>query len=469
MSSSPITAEQLAALPPEIRAVVQSLIEHYEGRISALEAELAAARKTPQNSSLPPSTQHPHAKPPSAKPPSKRQRGGQPGHLKHERALIPTAECHEVFEHRPRHCRGCGAKLVGSDADPLRHQVWELPEIQPLVDEHRLHRLTCECGLTTCGVLPVGVPQGQAGPRLIAFTALLMGCFRQSKRQTAVFLSSLLNVPCSPGWVVKLQNHATAALRPCYDELVQQLPQQPQLNIDETPGKQGSLKTWMWGFVAATFTVFALRLTRKAVELYAFIGEDFPGVVGCDRAKMYLRMERIQWCWAHLLRDFQALIDSHDGQAKRLGHDLQRQTRTMFERWHKVRDGTLSRRAFQQQMQPIRREVEALLLRGLFSGNRLFAGMCAELHQGRNNLWTFVDVEHVEPTNNSSERALRHPVIWRKLSFGTQSDAGSRFVETILTVLETCRQTQRNSFAFVTHSIAAHFSGHTPQTLITGV
>ena len=172
---------------------------------------------------------------------------------------------------------------------------------------------------------------------------------------------------------------------------------------------------------------------------------------------------------AHLLRDFQALIDSHDGQAKRLGHDLQRQTRTMFERWHKVRDGTLSRRAFQQQMQPIRSEVEALLLRGLFSGNRLFAGMCAELHQGRNNLWTFVDVEHVEPTNNSSERALRHPVIWRKLSFGTQSDAGSRFVETILTVLETCRQTQRNSFAFVTQSIAAHFSGHTPPKLITGV
>ena len=120
MSSSPITAEQLAALPPEIRAVVQSMIEHYERRISALEAELAAARKTPQNSSLPPSTQHPHAKPPSAKPPSKRQRGGQPGHLKHERALIPTAECHEVFEHRPRHCRGCGSKLVGSDADPLR-------------------------------------------------------------------------------------------------------------------------------------------------------------------------------------------------------------------------------------------------------------------------------------------------------------------------------------------------------------
>ena len=258
-------------------------------------------------------------------------------------------------------------------------------------------------------------------------------------------------------------------MRPCYDELVQQLPQQPQLNIDETPGKQGTLKTWMWGFVAATFTVFALRLTRKAVELYAFIGEDFPGVVGCDRAKMYLRMERIQWCWAHLLRDFQALIDSNDGQAKCLGHDLQRQTRTMFALWHNVRDGTLSRRAFQQQMKPIRLEVEALLLRGLFSGNRLFAGMCAELHHGRNNLWTFVDVKHVEPTNNSSERALRHPVIWRKLSFGTQSDAGSRFVETILTVIETCRQTKQNTFAFVTQSVSAHFSGLPHPKLLTGV
>lgn len=179
MSSSPITPEQLAALPPEVRAVVQAIVEHYEARIAGLESELAAVRKTPRNSSLPPSNEHPHAKPPTEKPKSKRKRGGQPGHKKHERALIPTEQCQQVVTMKPDCCRRCRRKLCGSDPAPLRHQVWELPPIEPHVSEYQLHRLTCTCGASTCAVLPPGVPRGQAGPRLIALVTLLMGCFRQ--------------------------------------------------------------------------------------------------------------------------------------------------------------------------------------------------------------------------------------------------------------------------------------------------
>lgn len=468
MSPPPITAEQLAALSPEVQVLVRAIIEHYERRIAELEAKLNL--KTPQNSSLPPSSQHPHAKPLAGKAKSKNKRGGQPGHEKHERALIPVDQCVAVYDHHPRKCRGCGGKLSGSDPQPLRHQVWELPEIEPLVTEHRRHRLSCSCCETiTCGELPPGVPQGQAGPRLVGFAALLMGCFRQSKRKTALFFTSVLATPCSPGWVVKMQNQATAALRPEYDELVAKLPEQGQLNIDESPHKQGSLKTWLWTFVAPTFTVFAVRHSRKAEELYAHVGEEFSGVVGCDRAKMYLGLERIQWCWAHLIRDFQALIDSGDAQAKRLGHDLLRQTEAMFALWNRVRDGTLSRRGFQRAMQPIRHQVEALLLRGFFSGNPRFDGMCDELHRGRANLWTFIDVEGVGPTNNAAERALRHAVIWRKLSFGTQSNSGSRFVETMLTVIETCRQQGRNTFAYITHAVQARLQGKLTEKLLAGV
>ena len=281
-------------------------------------------------------------------------------------------------------------------------------------------------------------------------------------------MENILNAPCSPGWVVKLQNQATTALRPAYDDLVARLPDEGRLNIDETPNKRGPLKTWLWAFVATTFTVFALRLTRKAEELYAHVGAEFPGVVGCDRAKMYVRLKHLQWCWAHLRRDFQALIDSGDGQAKRLGHDLQREVDAMFGLWKRVRDGTLTRRGFKTLMRPIRQSVEALLLRGAFSGNRLFAGMCDELWRGRSHLWTFVDVEGVGPTNNDAERALRHAVIWRKLSFGTQSDAGSRFVETMLTVIETCRQQRRNAFDYIATAVAAHFAGDSPPLLLAG-
>lgn len=464
MSSPPITPEQLAALSPEVRGVVQAIIDHYErqvaelkAEVAKLKAELAAARKTPRNSSLPPSSEHPHAKAPPAKSKSKKKRGGQPGHEKYERALLPTEQCQQVVPVKPERCRRCGRKLCGHDPAPLRHQVWDLPPIEPLVSEYQLHRLPCSCGTTTCAALPPGVPRGQAGPRLIALVALLMGCFRQSKRRVALFLEQVLNQPCSPGWVVKLQNQAAAAVRPCYEELTAQLPEQKQLSIDETPNKQGPDKAWLWTCVATTFTVFAFRTTRAATVLTELLGTAYGGVVNCDRAKMYYSQSRLQWCWAHLKRDFQALIDSDNGVKKRLGHDLMRPTRKLFRLWARYRDGTLTRIGFQRLMKPVRQEIEALLLRGDFAG----IGMAQELWKHRDWLWTFVEMEGVEPTNNASERALRHAVIWRKLSFGTQSESGSRFVETLLTVVETCRQQSRNVFAFLTTAVEAHFA-HAP-------
>jgi hypothetical protein len=330
MSSSPITPEQWAALPPEARAVVQAISDHYERRIAELEAEIARLKKTPRNSSLPPSSEHPHAKPAGAKPKSKRKRGGQPGHEKHERALIPTDQCQDVIVCKPKCCRRCGRKTG-----------------------------------------------------------------------------------------------------------------------------------WLWTCVAATFTVFTIRTTRAATVLTELLGTAYGGVVNCDRAKMYYSQERLQWCWAHLKRDFQALVDSGDGVKKRLGHDLLRPTRKLFRLWVRYRDGTLTRVGFQRQMKPIRQEVEALLLRGDFAG----IGMAKQLYDHRQWLWTFVEVEGVEPTNNASERALRHAVIWRKLSFGTQSASGSRFVETLLTVVETCRQQSQNVFAFVTTAVEAHFAHHPAPSL----
>jgi transposase len=426
--------------------------------VAALKAELAQRNKTPQNSSLPPSTQHPHAKPVNPKSKSKKKRGGQPGHAKHERPLIPTDECDEVIPLKPTECRRCGTKLAGKDREPIRHQVWELPEIKPIVTEYQRHRLSCPgCGGTTCAALPDGVPTGQSGPKLIAFVTLLMACFRQSKRRTSLFVTSVLNIPCCPALTVKHQAIATEALRPAYAELVAALPAQPQLNGDESPTKEGPVKSWLWTFVAPAFTVFALRGSRAATTIRELLGETFAGVMSCDRAKMYWQCGRLQWCWAHLKRDVQALIDSEDRQVKRLGHDLMRPTQELFRHWSRCRDGTITRRGFERLMQPIRQEIDSLLLRGAASENPRLTGMCWELVDHRAWLWTFLDVEGVEPTNNAAERALRHAVIWRKLSFGTQSAAGSRFVETLLTTIETCRQQQRNAFEFVTQTVEAHF------------
>jgi transposase len=464
MSSEPLVSEELIARQsPEAQAIIRILL----AKIAELEARL---NQSPRNSSRPPSSQHPHAKPTPDKPKSTRKPGGQPGHPKHERALIPTDQCHEMIPCRPTRCRGCGDRLSGNDPAPWRHQVWELPEIKPIVIEYQRHRLTCACcGETTCGALPGGVPHSQAGPRLAAFTALLMGCFKQSKRRVALFLEQVLNQPCSPGWVVKLQNQATAALTPAYQELAAQLPAETVLGIDESPTKEGRVKSWLWTFVAGAYTVFAHRTTRAGAVLDELLTAAFAGVVNCDRAKMYGKQGRLQWCWAHLKRDFQALIDHPDHQVKRLGYDLMRPTKELFRLWARCRDGTLTRHGFERLMQPIRQEIDGLLLRGVYSGNAKLQGMCGPLYAHRAWLWTFVDVAGVEPTNNASERALRPAVIWRKLSFGTQSASGSRFVETILTVVETCHRRKRNSFEYITSAVQAHFAGQRPPSLLGGV
>lgn len=460
----PVSAELLAGLPSE----VQALLQWQARQIAQLQREVAELKarlnKDSTNSSVPPSAAHPHAKPNPTKPNSKRRRGGQPGHPKHERALIPPQDCQSIVPCVPTECRRCGRPLAGIDPEPLRHQVWELPEIKPIVTEYQRHRLVCPCGCSTCGELPVGVPTGQAGPRLIAFSGLLMACFRQSKRRAAQFLTAILNQPASPGWLVELQNRCAAAVEPAYNDLAARLPAEPVINVDESPTREGKAKAWVWTVVTGTFTFFACRTSRAAEVLTGLLGEAYRGVIHCDRARMYWRFGRLQWCWAHLKRDFQALIDDPCPTRKRLGHDLMRPTKELFALWKRVRDGTLTRPAFAHQMQPIRRRINALLLRGYFNARTY--GFSKELCEHREHLWTFVEVEGVEPTNNAAERALRHAVIWRKLSFGTQSAAGSRFVERLLTVVETGRRQRRDVLAWLTEAVRAHLGG-TPAPLLS--
>jgi transposase len=415
-------------MTPSVKAFVDGLIDDHENRIADLEGKIQ--KLTPQNSSLPPSTQHPHAKPKRVKRDGKkRKRGGQKGHKKHQRELIPPEQCDDIIPLLPDACRRCGKPLVGVDPEPIRHQVWELPEIKPIVLEYLRHRLDCaDCGITTCAALPAGVPDGQSGPRLVAFTGLLMGHFRQSKRRASLFLQDLLKMPCCPSLTVKMQNQVAGALQAPYEQLKDALGNQDQVFMDESPTKQANQKAWLWTAVAPLFAVFAIFSNRKGDALPKLLGELFTGIINCDRAKMYWQAETLQWCWAHLIRDFQALIDHPDKQVQRLGHDLMRQVKLMFQHWKRYGAGEISWKTFRKYMSPVRNDINALLLRGEFSGNKRLVGMCRELHKHRKWLWTFVDVEGIEPTNNTAERALRPAVIYRKLSFGTQSESGSRFI-----------------------------------------
>jgi len=199
-------------------------------------------------------------------------------------------------------------------------------------------------------------------------------------------------------------------------------------------------------------------IARQPMALGVCPTEKFRGIVACDRAKMYWQVGRLQWCWAHLNRDFQAKIDSRDKHAKWFGERLRAATCEWFGHWADCRHGRISRAALVRRMAPVRRKAERLLLRGTQCGHADTRGTRGEWYEHRQGLWTFSRHEGIEPTNNAGKRALRHAVIWRKLSFGTQSAVGSRFVETMLTVIESCRQRHRKTFAFITAAIEAHLA-----------
>jgi hypothetical protein len=457
-----ISPEDWERTPDSVKQLVFTLLEtvqKLQKRVEELEDRLGL---TPQNSSIPPSTEHPHKKKTTGQK-KMRKRGGQKGHPKHERTLIPSDQC-EVIPLIPTECRKCGRELTGEDASPHRHQVWELPVIKPEVAEYQQHQLQCAgCQTCTTAPLPQGVSTGQAGPRLTAFAALLMACFRQSKRRTALFLETVMNIPASAAWTVKLQTRCSDSLAGTYGELVDQLPEQDVLRADETPTKEARQKSWLWVFVAQWFTVFSVRPSRGAEVVDEFLKADFAGIVICDRLKSYYHIGqgkgRLQWCWAHLLRDFQSFADSQNETVREIGGELVQQTKSLFRVWNRCRDGTISEAGLKIAVGRIRKVVIEQLEEGLRVEHAKLPGVCETLLHHREWLWTFLDHTDVELTNNASERALRHGVIWRKLSFGTQSQAGSRFVERMLTVIETCRQQKRNVLEFVTESVERHFAG----------
>lgn len=272
--------------------------------------------------------------------------------------------------------------------------------------------------------------------------------------------------PISLGGGVDLQQVGSAALAPVYQAIRAVVQQQDRANLDETGWKEGGRRCWLWTMVTSTATAFLLHPSRAGPALRQLIGADYAGIVTADRHRPYLAIDpaRHQLCWSHLLRNFQALVD-RGGRPAIWGADFLALSEVVFALWHRYRDGQIDRPTFQAAMAPIQTSMHALLVAG---SRRADApeGLCAELLSHEDALWTFVREARLEPTNNAAERALRSAVLWRKGCFGTQSDAGSRFVERILSVSATCRQQQRHLLTFVTDAIRALWAGAPAPTLI---
>lgn len=444
----------------------QATIERLELRIQRLEEQL---RRSSRNSSQPPSMDGPSVARPVGRPGHRRRRAKSGrGHVGHTRELAPLERVDEVVECRPTCCTACKHPLVGSDSDPLRHQVSEIPVPRVTITEYRRHRLSCtRCGRVTLGRLPDGVSQSAFGPRLHALTALLTGRFLLSKRDAVSLFDVVYGLRLSASSIGTMERRMAAALATPVTEARDWVRQAPVVHPDETGWRQAKQRAWLWTAATDEVVVFNIHRRRSQVAAKELLGADFAGAVCTDRFGAYNWVKQRGYCWAHLKRDFQAMAERR-GSAW-YGQRLVASARRVMITWRHERDGLIDRRERDDRLADERRQVHRLLLaaRERAPAHRT-RRECAELLKTEERLWTFLAVEGMPPTNNLAERCLRRAVIWRKKSFGTDSEHGSRFVERILSAVTTLQFQQRDVFGYLVHARQAAVAGGTPWSLVPG-
>ena len=455
---------EVATLRSE-NAALRDALATVQTQVAELTARLG---QNSSNSSKPPSSDPPHrpARPPRV--PSGRAPGAQVGHPGHGRALRPPEQVDRQIEVRPVACAHCGALLLGEDAHPVRHQVTDLPVVRPAVVEYRRHTLTClACGCPTVGTWPPAMPTGAFGPRVPATVGYLTGRLGLSQREAAEAVETLYHLPVSLGSIAALEQTVSTALAEPVTEAHRYVQEQPVINADETSWREGRQRGWLWIASTVWVTVFLRLATRGANGAKQLLGEHYAGIVGSDRWAGYswLALTQRQICWAHLRRDFQALVD-YGGSATPVGRLALVLTARLFHLWHQARDDPGAWATLAEQVRPVQAEFRVLLEAGAQSPSAKTAGLCRSLLKLWPALWTFVTVAGVEPTNNDAERPLRRAVLWRRRSFGTQSAAGSQFVERVLTAVTSLRQQERDVLDYLTAACAATLAGQKPPSLL---
>jgi transposase len=304
------------------------------------------------------------------------------------------------------------------------------------------------------------------GPRLLAFIAMLTALYKLSRRQAKDCVSDVLGVQLSLGTVSKCEERVSDAIAPAVAEARDYALAQPIKHLDATGWKLGESPRTLWTIATTLVTVFNITVDATKATVVAML-EGAKGVLVSDRAPQFKfwAIEQRQICWAHLVRKFVSFSE-RDGPAAELGQKLLVWTDVVFRVWHQAREGKLSRDELRRIIDGARIHVEALLEQGTRLGLRGVSRSCADILEHRQALWMFAREEGVEPTNNHAERELRGFVLWRKKSFGSQSDRGCLFAERVMTVAHTLRKQRRNVLEFLVAACRASIgSGERPSLL----
>ena len=460
--------QRIAELEAE-NAVLRSRCAELEQRVEELtQLVLMLKERLDRNSSN-------SGKPPSSDSPEQRaerrgkgtggKQGGQPGHSGSKRELVPLEQVSEFKPLFPSECENCFSPLPQTSDAVQRHQTLDLPVLKAHIIEWLRHRVACpSCRHKTWASIEP-IPTTPFGPRVEAVVGLVTGVYHLSRREAVSLMSDILGIDISLGAVSAIEERVSEATTLPVAEVWAKTDEAAVKHTDGTSWYQAGVLCSLWTIATSAVTVFKILSDGKAVTLAPLFGRKL-GILVSDRATAlnFWAMEKRQVCWAHLLRKAISFSE-RDGPAGALGRELLEYITIIFTHWDGVKTGKLSREEFRELMLPVRKHVELLLERGRAAKLKLVSGSCEDMLEHRAALWTFVDTEGAEPTNNHAERELRAFVLWRKRSFGTQSDRGNLFAERLMTVAHTARKQNKNVLEFLTACCTAARSGATPPSL----
>jgi transposase len=420
-----------------------------------------------KNSHLPPSSDGPGSNASGAatgqrRRKSERKRGGQKGHRGSYRALLSPERVDTFVDLFPEVCLGCACPLPRVvDVAACRYQQLELREHRPHVTEWRRHEVDCDrCGTSTRAAYDgAKIPSSAFGPCLTAVVAMLTGAYHLSRRKTRQLLLELFGISVSLGAISAMEQRASEALKSAHAEALLEVQYAGIKHTDATSWTRSGKLMSLWTLASAAATVYQIFADGCRDTIQPLFGPRV-GILVSDRATVFSfwSMALRQVCHAHLVRKFVAFAE-RDGTAGAIGRELLECTALVFEYWHGFKDGLLTRQELQFWLRPVQRDIERLLERGAKANIERLSGSCADMLAHRDALWTFVTHEGVEPTNNHAELELRDFVMWRKRSFGSQSERGERFAERMMTAVRTARKQRKNVLDFMVSSITATSTG----------
>ncbi len=472
-------------LEAEIAALRTALAER-DAKITKLSSQVAVLTKQVEefrellgrnsgNSHLPPSSDGPGSAPRNERAArnkrkaERRKRGGQKGHRGAYRELLPAEQVDTFVELFPKVCLGCARSLPEVfDAAAHRHQQLDVKKHRPHLTEWRRHEVQCpHCGAWTRAAYDRAViPSSAFGPGLAARVALLTGAYQLSRRKAQRLLRELLGITVSVGAVSAMEERVSAALKTPHAEALAQVQCAEVKHADATTWTRAGQLMSLWTIATTAATVYQIFADGCRDTIKPMFGALIGKLIS-DRATVFnfWVMKMRQVCHAHLLRKYVGFSE-RDGPAGAIGRELLQLTLLMFDYWHGFKAGMLTRQELQYWMRPVIRDVERALQRAVLANIPRMSGSCANILAHRDALWTFLQHEGVEPTNNHAELELRDFVLWRRRSFGSQSERGERFAERVMTTVRTARKQGKDVLDFLVCSVTAHVAGAPAPRLI---